>query len=73
MSYASLLLFALVYYLHSLYYKLSQMYHKKMSSANTQLLKLFLSSVQIFNDLETDLGQYLHKQKRRSGRRCYIK
>lgn len=48
------------------------MYYKKMSSANTKLLKLFLRAVQIFNDLETDLGQYLHKQKR-SGRRCSYK
>lgn len=71
-SYASLLLFVLVYYLHSFYYKLSQIYHEKTSSANTELLKLFLREVQIFNDLERDLGQYLHKQKR-SGRRCSYK
>lgn len=40
------------------------MYQEKMSSANTKLLKLFLKAVQIFNDLEIDLGQYLHKQKK---------
>lgn len=45
------------------------MYHEKMNSASIKLLELFPRAVQIFNDLETDLGQYLHKQKGRSGMR----
>lgn len=41
-----LLLFVLVYYLHSLH-KLSQMYYEKMSLANIKLLELFLRVAQI--------------------------
>ena len=56
-----------------LLYTFSNVPRKKISSANTKFLQLFLRTVQIFNDLETDLGQNLHKQKGRSGRRCLYK
>lgn len=42
------------------------MYYEKMSSANiVKVVKTFLRVAQILNDLETDLEQYLHKQKGR--------